>query len=270
MKAMFQADKPIAYMAPVVKRKMPAYGGIAQFVGKFETDAPEPRPKFEDTLARRARLRTDMMATNEAKIAAELDLWNPHKPPPPQNGELTQDAYKTLFVSRLSYDTTGHKLRRELEMFGAIRTLRVVQDGDGKARGYAFIEFEKEADMKEAYKRSDGRKIDGRRVLVDVERGRTVRKWKPRRLGGGLGNTRDNKKPGDKPGPSLSGRAGAGAVTSSSAPSSARPVGQYGPGPGAPSAGSAGGARPKRANSRSRSRSRSPARNPGPAGAPRP
>lgn len=27
----------------------------------------------------------------------------------------------------------------------------------------------------------------GKRVLVDVERGRTVRGWKPRRLGGGLG-----------------------------------------------------------------------------------
>merc|ERR1712224_531109 len=36
----------------------------------------------------------------------------------------------------------------------------------------------------------DGLKINGRRVLVDVERGRTVRGWLPRRLGGGLGGTR--------------------------------------------------------------------------------
>ena len=41
-----------------------------------------------------------------------------------------------------------------------------------------------------AYKQADGRKIDGRRVLVDVERGRTVPNWRPRRLGGGLGTTR--------------------------------------------------------------------------------
>ena len=34
-----------------------------------------------------------------------------------------------------------------------------------------------------AYKHADGRKIDGRRVLVDVERGRTVKGWRPRRLG---------------------------------------------------------------------------------------
>lgn len=41
-----------------------------------------------------------------------------------------------------------------------------------------------------AYKQADGKKIDNRRVLVDVERGRTVPNWRPRRLGGGLGTTR--------------------------------------------------------------------------------
>ncbi len=33
-------------------------------------------------------------------------------------------------------------------------------------------------------------KIDGRRVVVDYERGRTQKKWLPRRLGGGKGDTR--------------------------------------------------------------------------------
>merc|ERR1739838_961637 len=40
-----------------------------------------------------------------------------------------------------------------------------------------------------------GRKIDGKRVLVDVERGRTVKGWRPRRLGGGLGNSRRDPSP---------------------------------------------------------------------------
>lgn len=40
---------------------------------------------------------------------------------------------------------------------------------------------------KAAYKDADGLKILGRRILVDVERARTVKGWKPRRLGGGLG-----------------------------------------------------------------------------------
>ena len=34
-----------------------------------------------------------------------------------------------------------------------------------------------------AYKHADGKKIDGRRIVVDVERGRTVKTWRPRRLG---------------------------------------------------------------------------------------
>jgi hypothetical protein len=44
--------------------------------------------------------------------------------------------------------------------------------------------------LADAYKQADGRKVDNRRVLVDVERGRTVPNWRPRRLGGGLGSSR--------------------------------------------------------------------------------
>jgi hypothetical protein len=62
----------------------------------------------------------------------------------------------------------------------------LVEDTNGKSRGYAFIEFEHERDMRQAYKYAEGQKIDGRRVLVDVERGRTVTDWRPRRLGGGM------------------------------------------------------------------------------------
>jgi hypothetical protein len=34
-----------------------------------------------------------------------------------------------------------------------------------------------------AWKEADGMKIDGRRIVVDVERGRTSKSWRPRRLG---------------------------------------------------------------------------------------
>ena len=49
--------------------------------------------------------------------------------------------------------------------------------GTGKPRGYAFIEYEHKNNMKEAYKRADGKKVEGKRVVVDVERGRTVPNW---------------------------------------------------------------------------------------------
>lgn len=47
-----------------------------------------------------------------------------------------------------------------------------------------------------AYKDAEGIKILGKRILVDVERGRTVKGWKPQRLGGGLGG---RKKPEPEP-----------------------------------------------------------------------
>jgi U1 small nuclear ribonucleoprotein len=75
--------------------------------------------------------------------------------------------------------------------YGPVKSITMVEDKNtGKPRGYAFVEFEHERDMKTAYKHADGRKIDGRRILVDVERGRTVKDWKPRKIGGGLGSSR--------------------------------------------------------------------------------
>jgi hypothetical protein len=46
---------------------------------------------------------------------------------------------------------------------GASVQVTLVKDATGKSRGYAFLQFEVEADMKDAYRRGDGRKIDGRR-----------------------------------------------------------------------------------------------------------
>lgn len=81
-------------------------------------------------------------------------------------------------------------------MYGPIQRIRVVSDKEGRSRGYAFIVFERERDMRAAYKDAEGIKIKGRRTMVDVERGRTVKDWKPTRLGGGLGGlTRKKKEP---------------------------------------------------------------------------
>lgn len=89
------------------------------------------------------------------------------------NSSDHRDAYKTLFVGRLSYDTTEKKLRRELEQCGPIKSIRmVVNKLTGQPRGYAFVEFENESDMHVAYKRMDGNRLDDRRIVVDVERGR--------------------------------------------------------------------------------------------------
>jgi len=117
--------------------------------------------------------------------------------------------------------------------------VRIVHDSrTDKPRGYAFLEYLSSRDLKSAFKSGDGLKVAGRRVVADVERGRLVPGWKPRRLGGGLGAVRSGGRP-----VILSGRA---------------PAANYGP-PLPHFAGEEAGARdePRR---RSRERSREPRR----------
>ncbi len=67
---------------------------------------------------------------------------------PQTNPEATGDAYKTLFIARLSYETSERKLKKELENHGPIKRVRIVRDQEGKSRGYAFVEYANENDMR--------------------------------------------------------------------------------------------------------------------------
>lgn len=73
---------------------------------------------------------------------------------------------------------------------GTLQVRLVTDKETKKPRGYAFVEYAHTRDMKNAYKQADGRKLDNKRLLADVERGRTVPNWRPRRLGGGVGSSR--------------------------------------------------------------------------------
>ncbi|XP_046664125.1 U1 small nuclear ribonucleoprotein 70 kDa-like [Homalodisca vitripennis] len=189
--ALFAPRDPIPYLPPVAKlpheKKTKGYIGIGNFLQLFEDPKDTPPPTRVETrderLERRRRERAEQVAY---KLEQEIALWDPHNIP-----TSTLDPFKTLFVARINYDTSESKLRREFEMYGPIKKIVMIHNTvNGKPRGYAFVEYEHERDMHSAYKHADGKKIDGRRVLVDVERGRTVKGWMPRRLGGGLGGTR--------------------------------------------------------------------------------
>lgn len=189
--ALFNPRDPIRYLPPTGKlpyeKKNRGYVGVADFVKFFEDPKDTPPPvKGESREERKDRRKKERAEQVAYKLEQEIALWNPLNM---RNG--TNDAFKTLFVARVNYDTSESKLRREFEVYGPIRKITLVHDtSSGKPKGYAFIEYEHERDMHAAYKKADGKKIDGRRVLVDVERGRTVKGWLPRRLGGGLGGTR--------------------------------------------------------------------------------
>lgn len=173
---------------------------------QFETTDPPKREISETAKERQERLRKERLAAHKAKLheaiakctspghavccSARVSHCSPLSPclsdDPTDVPEDSGNAFNTLFVARLSYNTTEEKLKQEFQDYGPVKSVAIAKTEDGKSRGYAFVEFEADADMKNAYKRADGRKIDGRRVLVDVERGRTVKGWLPRRLGKSL------------------------------------------------------------------------------------
>merc|ERR1719160_2244522 len=154
----------------------------------FSTEAPPDPVSWESPLERKQRRHKEKMETHKDDLKEHIEKYDPHK-----DSNASGDPFKTLFVARISYDTTEKKLKREFEAFGSVKRVKMVYDQKGKPRGYAFIEYEHERDLKTAYKQGDGKKIDGRRVMVDVERGRTVEGWLPRRLGGGRGPGREGK-----------------------------------------------------------------------------
>lgn len=190
--ALFAPREPIPFMPPVdklphEKKQTHNYQGIAQYVHLFEDPVDTPAPTEVETREQRRDRRKKEKAEQVAyKLEQEIALWDP-------NSIVAEmgDPFKTMFCARINFYTSESKIRREFEQYGSIKNIKLIHNTkDGKPRGYAFIEFESEKDMHSAYKHADGKKLDGRRVLVDVERGRTVKGWLPRRLGGGLGGTR--------------------------------------------------------------------------------
>lgn len=72
---------------------------------------------------------------------------------PEEDPKIKGDAFKTLFIGRLAYDVKEGDLEREFGRYGPIERIRIVRDEfSGKpkraSRGYAFVVFEREKDMK--------------------------------------------------------------------------------------------------------------------------
>ncbi|KAI5121234.1 hypothetical protein M0805_007241 [Coniferiporia weirii] len=210
---LFAPRPPLPYLRPVGKDPHRIHNknvfGVASLLLKLNEEStqglieagtqelPEGMEEGEEpvfTLAeetRRQIKREERKKAKEEKFKNAKETYKPAEDP-----EAVGDPYKTLFVARLNKNASESDLRRDFEGYGTIERVRIVRDKRGRSRGYAFIVYERERDMKAAYKEADGLHILGKRILVDVERGRTVRGWKPRRLGGGLGGR-------PKPEPSL-------------------------------------------------------------------
>uniref|UniRef100_J3MZ58 RRM domain-containing protein n=1 Tax=Oryza brachyantha TaxID=4533 RepID=J3MZ58_ORYBR len=115
--------------------------------------------------------------------------------------KATGDPYCTVFVGRLSRHTDDETLRKmyriehrhpyDLQQCKLYIVLQCIVTG--ASRGYAFVEYETDKEMRHAYEVDAHHSIiDGSEVLVDYYRQQLMPGWIPRRLGGGLGGKKES------------------------------------------------------------------------------
>jgi cold-inducible RNA-binding protein len=90
-----------------------------------------------------------------------------------------------LFVGNLSYGISDDELQELFAKFGTVVSCSVAKDREtGRARGFAFVEMESQAQAEAAIKGLNGYEVSGRQMSVAVSQP------KPRGGGGGGGGRR--------------------------------------------------------------------------------
>lgn len=118
--------------------------GLAGYMNEFEEGAPPPRAPPPPSRSERLEARRSARVAAAAQaLAASTAAWKPKEDP-----SIKGNALATLFVARLPKATTERQLANVFKEFGEIRDMRIVKDKEGKSKGYAFLEFEDEADVR--------------------------------------------------------------------------------------------------------------------------
>lgn len=190
---LFKPRPPLQYKAPVdyplEKRKTnPHISGVSGLLGSTLTAyLKEFSQPSENEYLKKYEEAANAKYNEWCSLETKLQNWDPHNDP---NIKDT-DPYRTIFVARLPYDVSEMELQKQFGKFGDIERVRVVRDKTTNiSKGYAFVAFTDPQSSKSACKEFGlhrGIEIKGRTCIVDIERGRTVKYFKPRRLGGGLG-----------------------------------------------------------------------------------
>ena len=189
---------------------MRTYGGIfdenSSVWEKFKTMKSRPREEFIPKKEQRKiewnkKLEEHIKKVKEEYKKCKMKLYNVGNPH--EHEDVTNDPYKTIIVAQLEFSVDEDRLKKEFKPYGPIERVslvffnikvKLVRDLEGKSRGYAFIEFEHRRDFLAAFKQADGKRIEGRKIRVDAEMGRIKDYWRPKRFGGGRGDTRRSVK----------------------------------------------------------------------------
>ena len=90
---------------------------------------------------------------------------------------------RKLFVGNLSFNTDEHRLEELFQSIGAVDSVNIVRDQmTGRARGFAFVEMQTDADAQNAIQKLNDTELDGRKLAVNEAR--------PKPTGGGGGGGR--------------------------------------------------------------------------------
>jgi cold-inducible RNA-binding protein len=90
---------------------------------------------------------------------------------------------RKLFVGNLSFNTDERRLEELFATVGPVDTVNIVRDQmTGRARGFAFVEMQTDADAQNAIQKLNDTELDGRKLAVNEAR--------PKPTGGGGGGGR--------------------------------------------------------------------------------
>ncbi|KAK3333147.1 U1 small nuclear ribonucleoprotein of 70kDa MW N terminal-domain-containing protein [Cercophora scortea] len=155
--ALFAPRPPLRWVPPSdwapEQRKTAAVGGVAEFLPALaEYEREYEYHPTESWLEARDRKKLEKKAAIEKLLTEGPKNYKPSEDP-----NIRGDAFKTLIVARLDYKADEQDLEREFGRFGPIERIRIITDthadekGNKKRkphRGYAFVVFEREKDMR--------------------------------------------------------------------------------------------------------------------------
>ena len=189
---LFRARPPLKFLKLPHKDIHRNYTGIfdlannENILSKFEKEPPKNReiklPKHLKKIIEIIKKIEKQKELNKERLKS----WNPKS-----NPKATGNPYKTLFVYRLAKNIDETTLKYEFEEFGQIKDVRIIKNFKGISKGYGFIEYERTKDFREALDRGNKKKINGRHIYVEAERGRTDNKFRPIKFGGIDGKGRE-------------------------------------------------------------------------------
>jgi U11/U12 small nuclear ribonucleoprotein SNRNP35 len=100
---------------------------------------------------------------------------------------------RTLFVANLAPSVSETEVEKLFAKYGSVEKVTLARDIVTKrSKGYGFVQFKRTRHFERAVKDNCELTLAGRSLIVDKTVSKLLRGWKPRRLGGGFGGTKDS------------------------------------------------------------------------------